>query len=381
MMHRALNANIWEILHIQTDHEVLHPLIDLLALQDCLHTLVDYLRELLLNPGAQWSEVDPSALRITALHGQGLVLAPKHAELAEAILYRYFVHRSLYSGLEAGPIRDERRLRLSQHMANLRQSPPSLATDCLKMGDPSTCAIDLVLNAIAVLPREGPCMTAADGSSCDQPTLTLSAGLGFCRRLPHINRPSLHVVHDDEDAFSKKKHGKRRWMEKSLPLYGRRRATGQDHQADTELWSSIDVVGAGALFLRAWWIDLEATKRALVAGSNLTAAEWPGWLDTATIRAFTASLPILDSLCKIAIEEKDNDMSTLQTTVELNLIVSSIGEASSKKSRGCRMLWVGLDLWEEQGRDEDNGQEHKGPYAGARFSKQVKFACIDAGAE
>ncbi|KAG8847138.1 hypothetical protein FRB96_001656 [Tulasnella sp. 330] len=289
MMHRALNANIWEILHIQTDHEVLHPLIDLLALQDCLHTLVDYLRELLLNPGAQWSEVDPSALRITALHGQGLVLAPKHAELAEAILYRYFVHRSLYSGLEAGPIRDERRLRLS---------------------------------------RRG------------------------------TFRPT-----------------------QSLPLYGRRRATGQDHQADTELWSSIDVVGAGALFLRAWWIDLEATKRALVAGSNLTAAEWPGWLDTATIRAFTASLPILDSLCKIAIEEKDNDMSTLQTTVELNLIVSSIGEASSKKSRGCRMLWVGLDLWEEQGRDEDNGQEHKGPYAGARFSKQVKFACIDAGAE
>ncbi|KAG8841358.1 hypothetical protein FRB96_007840, partial [Tulasnella sp. 330] len=417
------NANIWEVLRIQTNHEVLHPPIDSLALQDCLHTLVDYLRELLLTPGAQWSEVDPSTLRITALHGRDPVLAPKHAELAEAVLYRYFVHRSLYSGLGAGPIRDERRLKLSRDrrigsalISALRLYLglfPStthantwpifgsyllfLATGCLQTGDPSVCAIDLIPNVTDILPRGRARMTAAHGNSDAFPTPSLSAGLDFRRRLPRINMPSLHVALDDEDdgwveakvektvveacrgwdltnstlmgscmiwlaesfrhkeAWATKVDGKgviqlfvaimqkKRDPQADAELAVMQKKTNpiQDFQVDTELWSSVDAVSAGALFLRAWRTDLEAAKKVIEADSDPTVAEWPGWTHTATIEAFAAWLPTLDNSGKIAIKEKDDDMSMLQTTVELDLITSFIDEASRKNLKAVERC--GLD--------------------------------------
>ncbi|KAG8868411.1 hypothetical protein FRB97_002405, partial [Tulasnella sp. 331] len=423
-IHRALNANIWEVLRIQANPEVLHPPIDSLALQDCLHTLVDYLRELLLTPGAQWSEVDPSTLRITALHGRDPVLAPKHAELAEAVLYRYFVHRSLYSGLGAGPIRDERRLKLSRDrrigsalISALRLYLglfPStthantwpifgsyllfLATGCLQTGDPSVCVIDLILNVTDILPRGRARMTAAHGNSDAFPTPSLSAGLDFRRRLPRINMPSLHVALDDEDdgwveakvektvveacrgwdltnstlmgscmiwlaesfrhkeAWATKVDGKgviqlfvaimqkKRDPQADAELAVMQKKTNpiQDFQVDTELWSSVDAVSAGALFLRAWRTDLEAAKKVIEADSDPTVAEWPGWTHTATIEAFAAWLPTLDNSGKIAIKENDDDMSMLQTTVELDLITSFIDEASRKNLKAVERC--GLDL-------------------------------------
>ncbi|KAG8883435.1 hypothetical protein FRB98_003131 [Tulasnella sp. 332] len=301
-MHRALNGNIREL--FQMDHKGLYPPIDAPALQDCLNTLVDSLRELLLTPAAQWSEFDLSNLRITALHGREVALKPKHAELAEGILYRYFAYHSIYAGLGRRFIKDERRMKLSRDRrigpvlvsalrlylglypsATLTDIWPIfssyllfLATGHLQTGDPRICAIDLIPSIAAVLPESPPRMGTRQGIGR---TLTLSAGLDFRRRLPGVSTPLFDGALDDEAKVAK---------------------------------TAVDVCRGPA------------------------AVEWPGWTDTATIEAFATWLPTLDSTGKIAIMDEGADIIMLQTTVDLNHITTFLDQASSKNLEAVKQF-------------------------------------------
>ncbi|KAG8871145.1 hypothetical protein FRB97_008967, partial [Tulasnella sp. 331] len=402
-LHRALNDNIREMLCM--NHEVLHPPIDSHVLQDCLNALVGCLRDLLLTPAAQWFEVCPCSLKTTALYGREPALAPKHVELAEAILYRYFVDRSLYAGLEPGPVKDDRRMKLSR---DYRVGPvlisalqlylslyPStahadpwpifgnyllfLATGCMPTGNQHTFAIDLMPSMAAADSRRPPGMSA---TYVNRPTPTLSAGLDFRRTLPQVSISMLHGVLDgDEDGRVVEKvertvveiclerglsnhtltgscmiwlaesfRHKEAWATEVdrqgvtnlfVAIMRKTREAGQDVQADAELWSIADVDGAGALFLRAWQSDFDIASKALTAGSGPKTTDWPGWTDTTTIEAFATWLPTLDSSGRISIKEKDDDMIMVQTTIELNLITSFIDEACNKNPEAVARF--GLD--------------------------------------
>ncbi|KAG8874473.1 hypothetical protein FRB98_008399 [Tulasnella sp. 332] len=409
-LHKALNDNIREVINM--NNAVLHPHIDAPLLQEYLHTLVDYLQELLLTPAAQWSDVSSPHLRITARYGRDPVLVSKHAELAEAILYRYFVDRSLYAGLEAGPVKDNRRITLTRDrrigpvlISALRlylgvcPSPTDvdpwpifgnfllfLATGQLPTGDQHTFAIDLIPSTVAVLPgvaargtRRPPRISTTNG---DRLTPALNTGLDFRRSLPRISVSSLRGALDDEDesmapqkvektlvdvcrVWDLSEHAlmgsgmiwlaesirhKEAWVTKVdvnvviklfVMIMRKQREAGQDVQAYVDLWSSADVEGAGALFLRARQTAFDISSKAPAANPDAATTNWPGWTDTATIEAFATWLPLLDSSGRISIKERDDDMSMVQTTIELNLVTSFIDEASRKNPEAVENF--GLD--------------------------------------
>ncbi|KAG8870812.1 hypothetical protein FRB97_009337, partial [Tulasnella sp. 331] len=468
-MHRILNRTILEVLQVR--HEILHPPIDAAAFQDCLHLLVDYLRDLLLTPGAQWLAVDHDSLRLTALLAREPKLASKHPHLVEAILYRGFVHQSLYAGLNAGPFIDERRSKLSR---DRRIGPalisalrlylglyPStthadiwsifcryllfLSTGHLQKGVHVMRAIDLIPSTTAVLPctaaadvqvppaaRMTPSVVAADtGISpsevtadtavallTEDPTSVAAAAaavqrlattrrtpaitvaLNFYRYLPRIPLPQFYDGIDDEDDGKMKEKVERTvvdvcrgwnlenhtmmgscmvWLAESFRhkeawatkvdgtgviqlfvavMKGQREVLSvaqlaswnnkkpkQDVQADAELWSSVDVTAAGALFLRAWKADVDTVKDARVA-------DGPGWTDTATIEAFATWLPTLDSNGKIMIKEKDDDMpmAIVQTTIEVSLVTSFLDQASEKNREAVKRF--GLDSTLQKTRED-----------------------------
>ncbi|KAG8865884.1 hypothetical protein FRB97_004331 [Tulasnella sp. 331] len=450
-IHRTLNRTILEVLHIGND--VLQPPIDDAAFQDFLHLLVDYLRDLLLTPGAQWPAVDHSSLRMTAHLARKLNSKSKRTKLVEAILYRGFVHQSLYAGLKAGPIKDERRLKLSR---DRRIGPVLISALRLYLGlYPSTdhakvwstfCryllflstgrvqeatlpmfAIDLIPSTtaatlrVAAAARTTPGVVATDkgippsevvvagahaavqldvATAGDQRTPTISAGLAFSRHIPGILLPLFYDDTDDEDdgraservertvvdvcrgwdvanhtlngsclvwlaesfrhkeAWAMKVDGKgviqlfvaimkeeREVRSRSVaePASGNNKKPKQSVQADAELWSSVDVVAAGALFLRAWKADFDTVENAPTADSTARGADWPGWTDTATIEAFATWLPTLDSNGKIVIKGKDDDitMAMVQTTIEVSLVTSFLDQASEKNPEAVKCF--GLD--------------------------------------
>ncbi|KAG8868688.1 hypothetical protein FRB97_002070 [Tulasnella sp. 331] len=472
-MHRILNHTILEVCQIRKDS--LQPPIDDTTFQGCLHLLVDYLRDVLLTPGAQWPGVEHESLRITALLGRELHPRSRQLELVEAILYRGFVHQSLYAGLKAGPIKDERRLRLSR---DRRIGPilisalglylglyPStthadiwsifcryllfLSTGHLQKGVHFMCAIDLIPSTTAVLPRTAdpgiqvppavrttPGVVAADTEISPSevttervvalltedlpsaaaaveavrrlmttpPPPTITAGLDFLRRLPRISLSPFYDGIDDDDSRVKEKvertvvdvcrgwnlenhtmmgscmvwlaesfrHGEE-WamkvdgkgviqlfvtiMRKRRLVQGIAQLTSWNNKkpkqdADPELWSSVDVVAAGALFLRAWKVDFDTVEKALAAGSTARVTDWPGWTDTATIEAFATWLPTLESNGKIIIKEKDDDitMAMVQTTIEVSLVTSFLDQASEKNPAAVKSF--GLDSILQKTKDD-----------------------------
>ncbi|KAG8980860.1 hypothetical protein FRB93_008903 [Tulasnella sp. JGI-2019a] len=122
----------------------------------------------------------------------------------------------------------------------------------------------------------------------------------------------------------------------------------EDIHLDTEMWDSVDVKGAGVLFLRAWEANLAISNRSALSTpvSNLEEAnlaaihrhtltvpnaaesDSPGWTANATLEAFATWLPMFESHGIVSIREKDDDVEYIQATITPDLVLSFVERAN-----------------------------------------------------
>ncbi|KAG8882589.1 hypothetical protein FRB97_008098 [Tulasnella sp. 331] len=377
-MHTALNVNIREVLTI--DKRALHPHIEPLDLRICLDTLVDSLRDLLLTPGSQWSKVDTSHLETTARWARRL--GSKEDKLSEAILYRYFVHieKIFYSTLPSNErrrprlVRDRRvgsvlisafRLYLWLYSAIAPERRWRtfgsyllfLATGERQTEDPD--------NLFDWIPNEA----VEDAWDQEEQTPTISTAFHTRGYRPSVMAPSRNNTlaeaveetvagtyqEGEIDTYSLMGPGML-WLAESLRCrddwagqFDEKRMVRlfvgvsrqameceEGESAELDMWSSVDLQGAGTLFLRAWEAKTASSSITSSNPSGSPNSDSPGWTSDSAIEAFAHWLPTFDYHGSIMIKDKNDDVVMLQTSIDLGLILQFIDHASTENSDAAK---------------------------------------------
>ncbi|KAG8871751.1 hypothetical protein FRB97_008328 [Tulasnella sp. 331] len=364
-MHAVLNVNIREVLTMDTT--VLHPHIEPFDLRICLDTLVDSLRDLLLTPSSQWSIVNTSDLENTARWARRL--GSKEDRLSEAILYRYFVytHPILYRPTP----RNERLEKLArdrnvgsvlisclrlylwlypaiapkQRWATFGGYLHFLATGERQAEDPSH-VIDWIPNAIAKDAWEGEertptIRTASDPRRYRPPPLAPSRNNTLAEAVEEtvagmwqegelgtysLMGPGMLWIAESlryQEAWAAQ-FDEKRMVRLFIGILRQVREDDERVRAGAEMWSSVDVQGAGALFLRAW---VAGTTSSSSNPSGASKVDSSGWMSESAIEAFAYWLRTFDGQRAIQIKDKLDDVVMLQTTVDFDVILRFIERA------------------------------------------------------
>ncbi|KAG8995174.1 hypothetical protein FRB93_001207 [Tulasnella sp. JGI-2019a] len=357
-LHSRLNPYITELRYVT--HPACYPKISPYIFTDCLDQPVNFLNQLLLTPSSQWSDVSTSDLETTARWARNQ--DSKSRTLSEGILYRYFVHlqqtlpewrlpnrraAKLEAGGRIGRVlasalrvyialcpsitAEERWSVFHMYLHSLATGPvqPVVPVDWMprkvdKQGIPpslntpgySTLSFDCDNNVSREVER-----TVVDtGRNWD---MDENEAMGSC--LIWLAESLRTLAADWAPRVDRK-----RVVRLFTDIMRKRRNTVGDvqgnAQGDADMWCSVNIEAAGALFLRAWE---GYTGDPSGEGSIRLGSDTSGWMDDATIWAFTTWLRTFESHGIISIKEKNNDdIVFAQTQLEFQLVLRYIDQAS-----------------------------------------------------
>ncbi|KAG8999924.1 hypothetical protein FRB94_005769 [Tulasnella sp. JGI-2019a] len=374
-LHERLNSYIAALHHVTC--AAYHPPIIPYIFTDCLAQPVNFLNQLLLTPSSQWSDAITPDLITTALWAQGH--SPK--SLSEGILYRYFVH--LQQTIPGWRLANRRTAKLEADGRVGRVLASALRVYVALC--PSIIAKErwsvfhTYLYTLATGPAQPvvpvswmpPRADESAGSREQEPPLVhtaLDMPESSILPLEHNNDLSLEVektvldtdrnwdVNENEAMgscliwlaeslwtraadWAPRVDGKRVVRLFTDVMQNRRNTAGgtlgdaqgdtlRDTQGDADMWSSVDVKAAGALFLRTWEGYIGDP---LKSGSISSEPDTPGWMDRATIEAFSTWLQTFESHGIISIKEKNGeDIVFSQTKLDPRLALRYIEQASAQ---------------------------------------------------